>query len=181
MLLKKTIKILPTFDIYFLTINSNNFLVVSTRTNKKKYLSVPNSINIIKTYNSLEIISNLDIIDMITFNRFYLFLNTWLKRLDKAFKKALLLKGLGFKVSLLENNKILEFKLGYSHIIRLEIPQDEINITIEKNFIVVEGFDSVQVGNFITKIRTLRSPDSYKGKGFWYKNESIILKEVKKT
>ena len=45
----------------------------------------------------------------------------------------------------------------------------------------VEGFDKVTVGNFVNKIRNLKFPDSYKGKGFWYKNEVIKLKEINKT
>jgi ribosomal protein L6P/L9E len=39
----------------------------------------------------------------------------------------------------------------------------------------------VKVGNFANKIKSYRLPDSYKGKGIWYKNEVKILKEVKKT
>jgi large subunit ribosomal protein L6 len=55
-----------------------------------------------------------------------------------------------------------------------------LNIKVNKNFIIVEGFDAVEVGNFSSKIRRLRVPDIYKGKGVWYKNEIKILKELKK-
>ena len=47
--------------------------------------------------------------------------------------------------------------------------------------LIVEGIESAVVGNFLKKIRNLKTPDSYKGKGFWYKNESKVLKEIKKT
>ena len=53
-------------------------------------------------------------------------------------------------------------------------------MNIQKNIISVEGSDSVVVGNFTNKIRSLKIPDSYKGKGFWYKSEKEKLKEIKK-
>jgi ribosomal protein L6P/L9E len=45
----------------------------------------------------------------------------------------------------------------------------------------VEGFEAYKVGNFLKKLRNLKAPDIYKGKGFWYKNEIKIFKEIKKT
>ena len=70
--------------------------------------------------------------------------------------------------------------MGFSHLISLEIPQKGIYISVQKNVVCVEGIDPVKVGNFANKIRSLRVPDSYKGKGFWYKYEEENLKEVKK-
>ena len=52
---------------------------------------------------------------------------------------------------------------------------------VEPVFNSLEGFDPVAVGNFATKIKSLKFPDTYKGKGFWYKNEVKVLKEIKKT
>jgi len=48
------------------------------------------------------------------------------------------------------------------------------------NVLTVEGFESYKVGNFLEKVRKLKKFDSYKGKGFWYKNEARTLKEIKK-
>ena len=177
--LNKTIKITFGVGIALSTLHNNNFVVIITKTGKKKYIYIPKHINLIKEGDFLIISSPRNENFFTIFNRFCALLQVWIKRVDKAVKKKLILKGLGFKISMVDNN--LEFKLGYSHIIKLQIPEDEIFVKIEKNSVTVEGFDSIQVGNFVTKIKNLRLPDSYKGKGFWYKNESIILKEVKKT
>jgi len=75
----------------------------------------------------------------------------------------------------------LEFKIGLSHIVSLEIPSHDVVVFLIKNTIVVEGINPVVVGNFLKKIKNLKIPGSYTGKGFWYKNEIKILKPVKKT
>jgi large subunit ribosomal protein L6 len=104
-----------------------------------------------------------------------------LKRLEKPFRKKLLLKGLGYKAVLKNEESVLELKIGYSHVIAVPITKESIKVIIDKNTLIVEGFDKVEVGNFVNKIRNLKLPDSYKGKGFWYKNEVIKLKEINKT
>jgi len=178
---QKTIRVRTNIDFSFLKFNNNNFIIITTKTGKKKYLSVPKFINLSKIDDYLIIKAHLNQNTSILFHQFLLILNLWIKRIDKPFKKKLVLKGLGFKISLTDDNKNLELKLGYSHIIKLDVPNDEIALKIEKNSLVVHGFDPVQVGNFVNKVRQLKFPDVYKGKGFWSKNESITLKEVKKT
>jgi len=63
------------------------------------------------------------------------------------------------------------------------LPNEKQNfkVVLDKNTLTIEGVDKVKVGNFVNKIRNLKLPDSYKGKGFWYKNEVIKLKEINKT
>ena len=80
-----------------------------------------------------------------------------------------------------EDKKNLELKLGFSALITLPIPVEEVKVDVNKNIITLEGFDPVAVGNFATKIKSLKFPDAYKGKGFWGKNEVRVLKEIKKT
>ena len=99
----------------------------------------------------------------------------------KPFKKQLVLKGLGFKAEVLDNSSMLELKLGFSSLVKVSIPKDEVLVSVNKNTLTFEGFDPVAVGNFANKIRSLKFPDVYKGKGFWYKNEVRSLKEIKKT
>ena len=111
----------------------------------------------------------------------FLAISKYLKSFEKPYKKKLILKGLGFKATLSSDSKILELKLGLSHIITVIIPVNDLTVKVDKNTVVVEGFDPVIVGNFATQIRNFKYPDSYKGKGFWYKNEIKTLKEVKKT
>ena len=52
---------------------------------------------------------------------------------------------------------------------------------IKKNRISIEGFNRSLVGSFAEKIKKFCFPDSYTGKGFWYKNEFKNLKQIKKT
>lgn len=115
------------------------------------------------------------------FERFHVFLSNWLKNLEKPFKKQLVLKGLGFKAEISKDSSCLELKLGFSSVVKVSIPKDEVLVSVNKNILTFEGFDPVAVGNFANKVRSLKFPDVYKGKGFWYKNEVRSLKEIKKT
>ena len=54
-------------------------------------------------------------------------------------------------------------------------------VDVNNNIITLEGFDPVAVGNFATKIKSLKFPDAYKGKGFLGQKRSSIFKEIKKT
>lgn len=89
----------------------------------------------------------------------------------------LILKGLGLKVQIIHD--FLELKLGYSHKCFVKIERD-INVKIRKNLIFFQSSDKEQLGNFLYKIKILKKPDVYKGKGIWYKNEKISLKPIKK-
>ena len=98
---------------------------------------------------------------------------TFLKR------KILFLRGLGMKVFLKRSFRTLFFKLGFSHPYNVFI-KNEIFLRLKKNFISLQSFNREVLGNFARKLKNLRTPDSYKGKGIWYKNEKIKLKPVKK-
>jgi len=50
-----------------------------------------------------------------------------------------------------------------------------------KDVLTIEGNNATTVGNFANSVRNLKYPDSYKGKGIWYKNEFRTLKPVKKV
>jgi len=95
----------------------------------------------------------------------------------------LFLKGLGFRIKLLElnNTRFLEFKLGFSHVILLKISSKNISVTAKKNSLILSGFLKTEVGNLANCIYNLRTPNIYTGKGFRYKRVSLKLKDVKKT
>jgi hypothetical protein len=90
--------------------------------------------------------------------------------LDEAMQNISVLKDLG----------VIEFKLGFSHLKKIKIPVDEISVHVQKSTLFVEGRDCVLIGNFLNKIRSLKVPDIYKGKGFWYKYQKEHLKIIKK-
>jgi ribosomal protein L6P/L9E len=104
----------------------------------------------------------------------------WIKESSKLFRSKLVLKGLGYKVNVTDNQRELNLKLGYSKIRTVLLPTTRIKVKTSKTMITVQGHNLSDVGNFAQKIRRLRQPDLYKGKGIWFQNESITLKEIKK-
>ncbi len=97
----------------------------------------------------------------------------------KGFEKKLILKGMGYKVMQEENNLVMN--LGFSHQVNYKCPEG-INFEVEKNTnLKVIGIDKVLVGQVAAKIRAFRKPNPYKGTGFRYSDETLILKEGKKT
>ncbi len=173
----KTIKITHNKNFLIYSIDNKNVLVFNTLLDKKYFL-IPDfiKISVDDTFVNFQSMSE----DVLLIDNFNNSLNVFLKNLNRPYRKKLYLKGLGFRVSVSEDKKILSLKLGYSHVSSLAIPINRISLKINKNIIAVEGFNAVEVGNFASKIRSLRNPDIYKGKGIWYKNEIKILKELKK-
>lgn len=96
--------------------------------------------------------------------------------LSEGIKKTLDFKGTGYRARI-ENGKII-LNMGYSHEVELEIPEG-IDTNVVKNSIIVSGYDSALVGNFAAKIREVRPPEVYKGKGIKYSDESIRRKAGK--
>jgi large subunit ribosomal protein L6 len=96
--------------------------------------------------------------------------------LSAGFSRKLEFKGVGFTI-LVEGNK-MQMRLGYSHPVILEIPEG-LTVTVVKSSIVVEGIDKVAVGAFAAKIREIKKPEVYKGKGIRYKEEIIKKKAGK--
>lgn len=164
----------------FILINSQKFIVFKNSKNILKYFPIPSHIKIAKVGNSLTINSESEEDEKwyLNFNLFLERLKNELEKLNKVFKKKLILKGLGYRITLSENRKI-ELKLGFSHLIKLTIPEN-IRVKAKKNIMNVEGNDKVLLGNFVDKIISLKAPDSYKGKGFWFKYQKKTLKIIKK-
>lgn len=96
----------------------------------------------------------------------------------KNFEKKLVIEGIGFKAQL--EGMVLALSLGLSHPIKVEIP-DDIKVKVEKNVIIVSGVDKEKIGQFAAKIRALKKPEPYKGKGIRYENEVIKRKAGKKA
>ncbi len=97
---------------------------------------------------------------------------------NKPFEKKLILEGIGFK-SEVKGDKIV-FALGFSHPVNIEIPKD-LKVTAEKNIITVSGPSKELVGEFTAKLRALKKPEPYKGKGMRYDTEVIKRKQGKKS
>jgi large subunit ribosomal protein L6 len=91
-----------------------------------------------------------------------------------GYAKTLEIVGVGYRVQ--AKGKDLEFALGYSHPVPVS-PPDGITFRVETpTRFIVEGIDKQQVGEVAAKIRKLRKPDPYKGKGVRYQGEQIRRK-----
>ena len=96
---------------------------------------------------------------------------------SEGFSKQLEIVGTGYRVQAKGAN--LEFALGYSHSVPFEAP-DGITLSVEgSNKVTVAGIDKQRVGQVAAKIRKLRLPDPYKGKGVRYAGEQIRRKAGK--
>ncbi|MFW5870117.1 MAG: 50S ribosomal protein L6 [Candidatus Sumerlaeota bacterium] len=96
----------------------------------------------------------------------------------EGFKKELEIQGVGYRVQ--KSAKGLELSLGYSHPIQFEAPEGITLDAPEQTVVVVEGADKQQVGQVAARIRKLRPPEPYKGKGVRYKGE-YVRRKVGKT
>lgn len=98
-----------------------------------------------------------------------------------GYKRVLQVLGVGYRAEV--KNGILELALGYSHPIYF-LPPEGINITVDSGrgkttTITVEGIDKQLVGQVSAKIRALRPPEPYKGKGVRYADEYVRRKAGK--
>ncbi|MGW1679086.1 50S ribosomal protein L6 [Saccharopolyspora sp. NPDC002376] len=93
---------------------------------------------------------------------------------SQGYQKDLEIHGVGYRVLLKGSN--LEFALGYSHPIVIE-PPEGIQFAVDgPTKIAVKGIDKQLVGEIAARIRKLRKPDPYKGKGVRYAGENIRRK-----
>ncbi len=96
----------------------------------------------------------------------------------KGFEKKLEIVGTGYRAQ--KQGKKVVFNLGYSHPIELEEPEGiEVEVPSATQ-LIVKGIDKQLVGNFAAKIRDLRKPEPYKGKGIKYADE-VIRRKAGKT
>ena len=94
----------------------------------------------------------------------------------KGFEKILEIVGVGYRAEL--KGRTAVFNLGCSHPINFQLP-DGIDANIEKSRIVLSGIDKELLGMTAAKIRGLREPEPYKGKGIKYADEIIRKKAGK--
>ena len=97
---------------------------------------------------------------------------------SKGYEKTLELVGVGYRATL--KDKQLNLQLGFSHDINFDIPEG-VKISVEKQTIIkINGADKQQIGMVVSKIKSFRPPEPYKGKGIREKGQYILRKEGKK-
>lgn len=174
-----TIKLIPEIQVSIAVLNNERFLVFKN-TSETRYVFLESYISVEKKNDQLILGTNPEFKE--NENLFSLFISKVdfvIKNLTVIYKKKLILKGLGFRCNVNEKLKSVEFKLGFSHLLNLSIPEN-VKMTVRKSYINIESTNNILLGNFINKIISLKRPDSYKGKGFWHKYQKITLKAVKK-
>jgi len=105
-------------------------------------------------------------------------LKNMISGVEKPYQKKLILEGVGFKSEVSGGNMV--FALGFSHPVKVSVPEG-IKVTADKNLITISGVDKEMVGEFAAKVRALKKPEPYKGKGFRYEDEVIRRKQGKKS
>jgi len=101
-----------------------------------------------------------------------------IKGVTEGYQKKLEIEGLGYRASLEGTDLILQ--VGFSHPVKIK-PPEGIKFSVEKNIITVSGIDKELVGQVAAKIRKVRPPEPYKGKGIRYLGEIIRRKAGKKA
>jgi len=158
----KTVKIIkPKVKIYIIKPNfiyiSDDLAFIKSKTDKKK----------IKSYRSLYKSLILQMLNNSNFNVY----------------KRLTLKGIGYKIHLKKKNSfsIIQLKVGYSHTIFFKIPSSITLLSPNSTVLYVVGTSMNQINSLVSRIRSLRIPDPYKGKGILKEYETVVLKEGKKS
>lgn len=107
--------------------------------------------------------------------------NNMVVGVSEGYKKVLELVGVGYRVS--NQGNIIEFALGYTHPIFIQLPQEvKVETKSERNqnpIIILESCNKELLGLICAKIRSFRMPEPYKGKGILFQGEVIRRKSGK--
>ena len=95
---------------------------------------------------------------------------------SQGYDKYLEIVGVGYRAE--QNGDNLTLRVGYSHLVEV-VPLPGISLSMEGNRIKVSGIDKEVVGEMAARIRRIRRPDAYKGKGIRYAGEKVRLKPGK--
>jgi large subunit ribosomal protein L6 len=101
-----------------------------------------------------------------------------IKGVTEGFVKRLQIEGVGYRAAL--EGQDLNLQMGFSHPVKIKAPEG-ITFLVEKNVITVSGIDKGLVGQISAKIRAVKPPEPYKGKGIRYEGEQVRRKLGKKA
>ena len=103
-------------------------------------------------------------------------LNNLVKGVSDGFEKKLELSGVGYRA--VGTGNVLTLSVGFSHQVIIKADQG-ITFTVVENIITVSGSDKAMIGDIAAKVRSVRPPEPYKGKGIKYVGERIRRKAGK--
>lgn len=105
-------------------------------------------------------------------------LNNMVVGVSEGFIRRLEIEGVGYRAEL--SGKTLVLNVGYSHPVEIEPPPDvEFGVENRGKLLIVSGIDKQVVGEVSAKIRKVRPPEPYKGKGIRYEGEYVRRKAGK--
>ena len=106
--------------------------------------------------------------------------NNMVVGVSAGYSKTLELVGVGYRVS--NQGNLIEFSLGYTHPIFIQLPKEvKVETKSERNqnpIIILESCDKQLLGLICAKIRSFRKPEPYKGKGILFKGEVIRRRQL---
>lgn len=105
-------------------------------------------------------------------------LNNMVIGVSQGWERRLVLNGVGYRAK--SDGKSINLTVGLSHAVDFVLPEGVSAETPSQTEVVVKGIDKQAVGEAAAKIRGVRPPEPYKGKGIRYANENVRRKEAKK-
>lgn len=165
---------------YFCFKNSRFFFISKLNNFKKIYFFLPSFLNFYYINNTIYFFFISKINFKILFNFFYNF-KYFLKNLNYNIFKTIYVRGNNYKINFIDNlNNGLKLKLGYSHLIFLNLPSF-IFIKLFKKKIVIKSYSKTLVGNFSHLLYNYRPINIFTGKGLLIKTrKKFKLKEYSK-
>ncbi len=106
-------------------------------------------------------------------------INNMVVGVTKGYEKGLEIVGVGYRFNVRGNKLVIN--AGYSHPVELDIPEGITVEAKENTEITLKSIDKEKIGEFAAKVRKVRKPEPYKGKGIKYTDEHIRRKEGKKA
>lgn len=140
--------------------------------------NIPDTIGIQQDENTLNILLKSEARNVRALHGLYrTLINNMIVGVSEQFDLTLILKGVGYRAVV--EGKEITLNLGYSHPVKMKIP-DDISVEVVKNTTIqLKSCDKEKLGLFAANIRAWRRPEPYKGKGILYAGEQIIRKAGK--
>ena len=101
-------------------------------------------------------------------------INNMVVGVDKGFQKKLIVEGVGYRANV--SKSVLTLSVGYSNPVEFKLPEGIIADVDKNNVITLDGIDKELLGQTAARIRQVRKPEPYKGKGIRYEGEHIVRK-----
>ena len=141
-------------------------------------INIPDVINVIQDTETLIVSLKKETKNVRALHGLYrTLINNMVIGVSKQFELTLILKGVGYRAAV--QGKEIILNLGYSHPVKIEIPNTVSVDIVQNTTINLKSCDKELLGLFAANIRAWRKPEPYKGKGILYKGEHIIRKAGK--